>query len=70
VATGAFVAYASTHPWKTSRSASLIFFMSVAVNSIQRSMGQPDSILSPSGVEKLEFINELLIGETAMTTAA
>lgn len=47
--------------------------MSVAVNSIQRSMGQPDThrfILSPSGVAKLDSINELLIGETAMTTAA
>lgn len=58
---------------KTSRSASPIVFMSVAVNSIQRSMGQPDThrfILSPSGVAKLDSINELLIGETAMTTAA
>ena len=45
---------------------------SVAINSIQRSMGQPDTypfILSPSVVAKLDFINDLLVGETTKTRA-
>ncbi len=37
--------------------------LSVALNSIQRSMGQPDSypfVLSPPVVDKLGFINRLI----------
>jgi hypothetical protein len=40
--------------------------LSVAINAIQRSMGQPDTypfILSPPVVAKLDFINKLMTDE-------
>ena len=47
--------------------------LSVAINSIQRSMGQSDSypfVLSPPVVTKLQYLHELLQGERMMAVAA
>lgn len=46
--------------------------LSVALNSMQRSMGQPDSypfVLTPTVVAKLEFINKLILGARMANTA-
>ncbi|MNT68226.1 hypothetical protein D3C72_2064390 [compost metagenome] len=44
--------------------------LSVALNAIQRSMGQPDSypfVLSPPVIRKLDFINGLILGRATQS---